>query len=332
VTGPVQGIHPLHNGNILLTGSFTSINSTPRLAMAVLASDGSLDSGFVPAFQAYDYFNNNVYEAAVQGDGKIVFCGKVRLSGSLELPLGRLNSDGSWDTSFRSVASFSTYVWDLALQSDGKVLLGGSSGPFFGNGLERLNNDSQLGAGWIEFSTASQVISETNTALSLSVRRAGGTNGVVRVRYSTVNGTATAGNDFVPQTGVVEFAAGDASEKLITISLLDDTLAEGDESFGISLGLPVGGATWGEPAAATFMIRENDIAAPPLARISRAGDGQYHIQFSGTPGANYRVLGSWNLIDWQLIGTATESSPGAFEFFDPPVYYAQSRFYRLLWP
>ena len=332
VTGNVQGIHPLANGKILINGSFTAINGTPRLGMAILAADGSLDPAFVPPFQAYDYFNNNVMAAAVQGDGKVVFCGDVRLAGGLELSLGRLNSSGSLDSSFRSASSFSTYLWDLALQSDGKVLLGGSSGPFFGAGFERLNNDPQAAAGFVEFSAASALVSETNTSVTVSVRRGGGTNGLVRVRYATVDGTATASSDFVAQTGIVEFTAGDTTEKLITISLLDDMLAEGDESFGISLGSPVGGATWGENSASTIVVREDDMALPPFARLVRASNGQCRIQFLGTTGAKYSVLASSDLIHWEIIGAAAETSPGVFEFSDPASVYQSSHFYRLRWP
>ncbi len=119
---------------------------------------------------------------------------------------------------------------------------------------------------------------------------------------------------------------------MITIDLLDDTLAEGDDSFGISLGPPAGGATRGENATTTVMIREDDMAVPPLARISRAANGQYHLQSSGTPGTNYRVLASLSLSDWELIGTAAEVSPGTFEFFDPAWFHPPCRLYRLRWP
>ena len=133
------------------------------------------------------------------------------------------------------------------------MLWGGNVGPGLGVPFERSNNDTNAGAGYVEFTGASSSVEETNSALTLSVRRVGGSNGLVQVSYATIDGSATAGADYVPQTGIVEFAAGDVSEKQITLSLLDNPLAEGDRSFVLALGQPLGGANWGDNAAITVV-------------------------------------------------------------------------------
>jgi hypothetical protein len=91
-----------------------------------------------------------------------------------------------------------------------------------------------------------------------------------RVDYTTVNGTATAGSDFTPQTGTLVFAVGETS-KTITISLADDTVVEPSESFSVALSSPVPelGTTATLAAASTTISVVNDDATP----ADRDGDG-----------------------------------------------------------
>ncbi len=326
-----QGIRLLANENILLNGSFTVVNGRPRLGLAVLHPDGSLDSDFTPAFQALDYFLNSVAAAAIQADGKILFCGDVRVQGGPELALARLNPDGSLDPSFRPAAAFPNYLWHLALQSDGGILLGGTSGPFFGRALERLHNDPQAAGGAIEFSSASIVTKETNKTVSIALHRKGATHGTVRVAYSTASGSALPGHDFQTQSGVLEFPDGDATEKLITLSILDDALVEEEEVFFIHVAPPLGGAVWGKNAATRIVIQDDDIARPPSLHISRGTENQWKLHFLGSPGAHYSLWSSSDLKQWEDSGFATEVAPGSFEFSDFSSPGQTSRFYRVRW-
>ena len=62
---------------------------------------------------------------AVQADGKILVGGNfTTLAGQPRSHLGRLNPDGSLDTTFTNGANGNTLIC-LALQPDGKILLGG---------------------------------------------------------------------------------------------------------------------------------------------------------------------------------------------------------------
>jgi hypothetical protein len=61
----------------------------------------------------------------------------------------------------------------------------------------------------------------------------------VSVSYATVNGTATAGLDYLHAGGTVTFAPGEITRTLV-ISVLGDTLAEGEESFMVQLTSPDG--------------------------------------------------------------------------------------------
>ena len=69
-------------------------------------------------------------------------------------------------------------------------------------------------------------------------------NQTVTVQYATSNGTATGGDDYVATTGTLTFAPGETS-KTISVVVLGDTVAEGSESFLVTLSSPTG-ATVGD--------------------------------------------------------------------------------------
>src|SRR5713226_8448510 len=67
----------------------------------------------------------DVRSLAVQADGNILVGGQfTTLGGQSRLCIGRLNADGTLDTSFNPGADY--LVNSLAVQADGKILAGGS--------------------------------------------------------------------------------------------------------------------------------------------------------------------------------------------------------------
>jgi hypothetical protein len=72
--------------------------------------------------------------------------------------------------------------------------------------------------------------------------------------------------------------------------------------------------------------------APTIESCALLGDGCFHLQFTGQPGASYMVLGSTNLVDWGELGPATETSPGQFEFTDTAAPDYETRYYKLRSP
>ena len=118
------------DGKILVGGSFAVLGgggrgTTQRQYIGRLDADGSLDAGFNPGAQSW------VYAVTVQADGKILVGGLfTRLGGgdtgiTSRNHIGRLNADGSLDTSFDPGANADVYV--LAVQADAKILVGASS-------------------------------------------------------------------------------------------------------------------------------------------------------------------------------------------------------------
>jgi Calx-beta domain len=83
--------------------------------------------------------------------------------------------------------------------------------------------------------------------------------GAVSVSWRTVGGSALPGEDFVPASGTLHWADGDADLKAISVPLVDDRMIEaGRKSFSIVLQNPAGGATLGEPTQATVTIVDDD--------------------------------------------------------------------------
>jgi hypothetical protein len=120
-----------------------------------------------------------------------------------------------------------------------------------------LDNDAR--AGTLQFSAAAYSGNENAGEVTITVTRAGGSNGAVSVNYTTTDGTAIAGQDYTAADGTIMFADGDAVAKTFKVSIIDDTTYEGNETVKLALSNATAGATLGTAAAATLTIIENDL-------------------------------------------------------------------------
>jgi uncharacterized delta-60 repeat protein len=141
--GPVYYVAWQANGEVLIQGAFSNYNGTPRLGLARLNADGSLDTSFDPGDRAA-----SVTAIAWQADGKVVLSGSFdSLDGIDATNIARLNDDGSLDTNFCAAASVDNAASSLALQPDGRILLGGFFDTVDGvarRRIARLNTDGTL--------------------------------------------------------------------------------------------------------------------------------------------------------------------------------------------
>ncbi len=87
----------------------------------------------------------------------------------------------------------------------------------------------------------------------------------VTVQYATMDGTATAGTDYQPAMGELTIPAGEMNMPL-PITVIDDVLIEGDETFTVTLSNPVGAVL--EAATGRATIRDNDIYRLSVANIA----------------------------------------------------------------
>ena len=143
------------DGKILAGGNFTMLGgggagTTARNFIGRLNADGTLETGFDPGA------SSTVQALAVQADGKILTGGSFTMLGgggtgtTVRNRIGRLNADGTLETSFNPGANGDVVA--LAVQADGKILVGGSFTTFGGGGtgiftrnkIGRLNPDGTL--------------------------------------------------------------------------------------------------------------------------------------------------------------------------------------------
>ncbi|MFM2429355.1 MAG: hypothetical protein RLZZ511_568 [Cyanobacteriota bacterium] len=83
----------------------------------------------------------------------------------------------------------------------------------------------------------------------------------ISVSYSTVDGTAIAGQDYVATTGQLTFDGSTGTVQFISVNGLDDTTIEPNETFSLRLSNPTGGAQLTSNDA-TITIFENDTPPP----------------------------------------------------------------------
>ena len=86
----------------------------------------------------------------------------------------------------------------------------------------------------------------------------------VTVAYATSDDTASAPADYTPISGTLTFAPNQTSQT-VTVGIVDDTLAEADETVALALSTPTN-ASLGASARTILTINDND--GPPTVRFS----------------------------------------------------------------
>ncbi|MBI3932323.1 MAG: hypothetical protein HY317_02815 [Acidobacteria bacterium] len=109
----------------------------------------------------------------------------------------------------------------------------------------------------VQFSAPSYTVSEGTAKAVLTVKRGGGTSGLVNVDWAVSGGTATQGLDYgTPTSGQLTFTPGSVS-KTLAIPLINDTDGEGDENIEVTLSNPAGATILGtNPVLASIIDNE----------------------------------------------------------------------------
>lgn len=128
------------NGQIMLTGWFSSYHNQNVSRMALVNPDGSLDTSFAPNFGQL----SAVYDSLQLPDGNYLVVGDTE-SNVFTAKVAELLPDGSYDSDF--YGSDNDKTESVKLQSDGKILIGGYFGLVDGQpvaSIARLNADGTL--------------------------------------------------------------------------------------------------------------------------------------------------------------------------------------------
>jgi uncharacterized delta-60 repeat protein len=139
------------NGQLIVAGSFSSMNGFAAGKIARLHSNGLLDE----TFNSTNGANNSIYAVAQQSDGKILIGGEfTAYDGTPVNGIARLNTDGTLDTAFNNGGSGAGtgIIFTIAVQPDGKILVGGENFSSYNgtpiNGIVRLNSNGSRDAGF----------------------------------------------------------------------------------------------------------------------------------------------------------------------------------------
>lgn len=139
-----------NNGKIIIAGNFTSFDGVVKNKMTRLNSDGTVDGDF----SIGNGFDNIVYCSSIQSDDKIVISGNFNLFNGINANrIVRLNSDGSFDSTFNVGNGTNDYILATSIQNDGKIIIGGAFTSYNGtlkNRIARINNDQSLNTGLFE--------------------------------------------------------------------------------------------------------------------------------------------------------------------------------------
>lgn len=198
-TGPNQ----LQNFPVITT-VLSSANST--------TIQGTLNSIPNTTFEI-DFYSNAAVDPPGNGEGAQFF------------GTSSVNTNGNGDATINA-----TFPVGLAA---GRVITATATDPN-GNTSEFSAADPASATGSVEFENAVFKVIEDIGMITLTVVRTGGTAGNLTVDYTTVDGTAIAGQDYTATAGTLNFSAGETS-KTIQIPILDDATTEPDETFTVTL-------------------------------------------------------------------------------------------------
>jgi hypothetical protein len=250
-----------------------------------------------------------VLSLALQGDGKILVGGASfsTLGGQSRNSIGRLNADGTVDTSFNPGAD--SAVSSLALQADGRILVGGYFTTLGGqsrNGIGRLNNTDP----------ATQSLTFDGSTLTWT---RGGTS--PEVWHTTL--------EYSPDRGVSWTNLGEG----IRIPGQPAGQAGGWQLTGLALpmnasfrarGYTVGGEFNGSSWFVETVLR----SALAISAVFDSADGHFGFSASGAAGQVVVIAASADLRTWTPLQTNTLGT-GPIPFSDPQPARLPSRFYRV---
>ena len=222
-------------------------------------------------------------------------------------------------------AQFSTED-DEEVEANGSIKLALAEGPGYtiGEDNEATVNvrDNDLGISIAD----PERHSESATGINFTITLSKASSQSVDVDVTTVDGTATSddavtaaslGKDFEARSGTFTFAPGE-TRKVFTVTLVDDTFDEREESFTVELSNPSGNASLLD-ASATGAISDNDMTMMvgvfrDVTKVNEDAEGQVEFRFELTAaqGSGTTASEKMTTVRW----TVTEGSATAGEDYE----------------
>lgn len=269
--GVVSTILTQTDGNIIIGGGFTSVNGILRNRVARLV--GGTNFGF----GAFD-FASAAFTVGEEGTNALITVARSGgTSNSVGVFFSTANGTGTAGSDYTNTSgtlvfapgvthlTFNVPVSDNLLVDGNRTvnlaLSNPTNGATLGAGaravLTILDNDSVLG-----FSPLTYSVNENGTNVTVTVIRAGGTNGTVTVDFLTADGTALAPADYAATNGRLTFITGQTSATF-SVSVVDNFTVGGNKTVLLLLTNASAPAIIGS-ALGTLTIVDNDFGVGVL--------------------------------------------------------------------
>ena len=125
----------------------------------------------------------------------------------------------------------------------------------------------------------------------------------VTVRFNTADGTAKAGSDYSARVGSLSFAPGEKT-KTITVTVLDDAVAEAVEEFAVVIGDPVNATITKSRGEASIEASDRSLDPPTTGTPSTGGTPAGGTPPTGTPTSQPNT-GTTQLVPRMILGPRT---------------------------
>lgn len=134
--------------------------------------------------------------------------------------------------------------------------------------IYKLESCDSIEQSIIQFSDAIYSVNEGDAEVLVTVVRTGNLNQASSVEFTTVDGTAINGMDYLFTSGVLTFAPGQATAQF-PVAPIDDSEVEAVENLSLVLSNPLG-ATLGQQSTAMVEIEDNDVTPVAVIEFSQA--------------------------------------------------------------
>jgi len=122
----------------------------------------------------------------------------------------------------------------------------------------RVTTSGTINIAIVNFSSDAYTVTEDAITVPITVTLDVTTTFTLTLSYNSVDGSATAGQDYLPVSGILTFTPG-ITEQTFTVTVLEDTQCESDESVYLVLGEPTQETfTLGLYRSARLTIRNDD--------------------------------------------------------------------------
>lgn len=217
-----------------------NIQNFPLITSVVAAGGqttitGTLNSTPNTSF-TLDFYANAVCDSSGNGEGAKPFA----------LNHGPVTTGANGNANFNLIVP--------TLLPAGRVLTATATDPT-GNTSEFSPCHSNQTLGSVNFDPASYTVIEDIGSLPVTVKRNGGI-GTLTVQFSTVDGSAKAGEDYVATSGTLTFLEGETT-KTFNVTILNNAAAESDESFSVALKNTTDPDVVGVPGFAVVNLKDN---------------------------------------------------------------------------